>query len=127
MVLATDILQAAGYTVLQATNAEKGIVMAETEQPSLILMDVGLPGMDGLTAVEILKRRPRTREIPVIALTAHAMKGDEEKALSAGCVSYITKPLDTRALPRSVATFRRRTAEEAAAERETVSERGQDG
>jgi CheY-like chemotaxis protein len=105
MELTADILGAAGYTVLQAENAERGIALARAESPDLILMDIGLPGMDGLSAVEILREGTETREIPVVALTAHAMKGDEEKALVAGCNGYITKPIDTRALPGEVAAF----------------------
>jgi two-component system, cell cycle response regulator DivK len=107
MELTADILGAAGYTVLQAENAERGIALARTERPALILMDVRLPGMDGLSATEILKAEPETRAIPVVALTAHAMKGDEAKALAAGCEGYITKPIDTRALPHEVAGFLR--------------------
>src|SRR5439155_9420825 len=86
-------------------DAEKGIALAKAEKPSLILMDVGLPGIDGLSATGILKRAAETKEIPVVALTAHAMKGDEEKALAAGCAGYIRKPIDTRALPQMVARF----------------------
>lgn len=105
MELTADILAAAGYTVLQADNPERGIALARAERPALILMDVRLPGMDGLSATEILKRGAETREIPVVALTAHAMKGDEEKALAAGCEGYITKPVNTRTLPREVAGY----------------------
>jgi two-component system, cell cycle response regulator DivK len=105
MELTADILGAAGYVVLQAENAERGIALARGERPALILMDVRLPGMDGLSATEILKGEAETREIPVVALTAHAMKGDEEKALAAGCRGYITKPIDTRTLAREVAGF----------------------
>jgi CheY-like chemotaxis protein len=68
-------------------------------------MDVGLPGIDGLKATEMLKRDPATREIPVVALTSHAMKGDAEKALAAGCADYITKPIDTRLFRQTVARF----------------------
>ena len=103
--LTADILGAAGYTVLRAENAERGIALARSENPALILMDISLPGMDGLSAVEVLREETETREIPVVALTAHAMKGDEERALVAGCSGYITKPIDTRALPRDVASF----------------------
>lgn len=110
MELTADILGAAGYVVLQAENAERGIALARAERPALILMDVRLPGMDGLRATEILKREADTREIPVVALTAHAMKGDEDKALAAGCAGYITKPIDTRALPREVAGYLRSPA-----------------
>ena len=84
---------------------DEGIALAKAEKPSLILMDVGLPGIDGLSATGILKRAAETKEIPVVALTAHAMKGDEEKALAAGCEGYITKPVDTRTLPVEVAGF----------------------
>ncbi len=103
MELAVDILEAAGYSVLRAEDAEKGIALARAENPALILMDVSLPGLDGLSATGILKREPETRDIPVVALTSHAMKGDEEKARAAGCEAYVTKPIDTRALPQVVA------------------------
>jgi len=110
MELTADILGAAGYVVLQAENAERGIALARVERPALILMDVRLPGMDGLRATEILKREAETQAIPVVALTAHAMKGDEDKALAAGCAGYITKPIDTRALPGEVAGYLRSPA-----------------
>jgi len=110
MDLTADILGAVGYVVLQAENAERGIALARAERPALILMDVRLPGMDGLRATEILKREVETQEIPVVALTAHAMKGDEDKALAAGCAGYITKPIDTRALPGEVAGYLRSPA-----------------
>ncbi len=103
--LATDLLEAAGYVVIQAGTAEEGMKLARDESPDLILMDVGLPGMDGLEATGVLKQDPATKDIPVIAITAHAMKGDEEKALAAGCAGYITKPIDTRAFPKMVTRF----------------------
>ena len=103
--LATDLLEAAGYVVTQAGTAEEGIKLARDEFPDLILMDVGLPGMDGLEATGVLKQDPATKDSPVIAITAHAMKGDEEKALAAGCAGYITKPIDTRAFPKMVTRF----------------------
>ncbi len=103
--LATDLLEAAGYVVIQAETAEAGIKLARDEFPDLILMDVGLPGMDGLEATGVLKQDPTTKDIPVIAITAHAMKGDEAKALAAGCAGYITKPIDTRAFPKMVTRF----------------------
>jgi two-component system cell cycle response regulator DivK len=105
MELATDLLDAAGYIVLQSENAEIGIETAKTEQPALILMDVGLPGMDGLTAVGILLQDEQTRDIPVVVVTAHAMKGDQEKAMQSGCAGYITKPIDTRAFSKTVAAY----------------------
>lgn len=90
--LALLVLESAGHTALLADNAADGIVMARAEQPDLILMDIGLPGMDGLTATRILKSDPVTASIPVVALTSYAMKGDEDKMLSAGCDGYLAKP-----------------------------------
>jgi len=93
MKLAVFILQSAGHTVLSAADAETGLMMAREKQPDLILMDIQLPGMDGLEATKLLKRGEMTRDIPVIALTALAMKGDEERIRAAGCDGYIAKPL----------------------------------
>jgi two-component system cell cycle response regulator DivK len=93
MKLATFLLQSAGHTVLSATNAEDGLTLALGDQPNLILMDIQLPGMDGLEATGQLKRNEATRRIPVIALTALAMKGDEERIRAAGCDGYIAKPM----------------------------------
>ncbi|CAH1083601.1 response regulator [Candidatus Nitrotoga sp. 1052] len=93
MKLAVLLLQKAGYSVLSALDAEVGLTLAQTEQPDLILMDIQLPGMDGLVATALLKQNHATRTIPVIALTALAMKGDEERCRSAGCDGYIVKPL----------------------------------
>ena len=103
--LATDLLEAAGYVVIQAGTAEEGMKLARDESPDLILMDVGLPGMDGLEATGVLKQDLATKDIPVIAMTAHAMKGDKEKALASGCAGYITKPIDTRGFWKTVARF----------------------
>jgi len=105
MQLAVDLLEVAGYITFQAETAEKGIELAKAESPDLILMDISLPGMDGLTATGILKQDPDIKDIPIVALTAHAMKGDEEKALSAGCIDYITKPIDTKSFPKTVGRF----------------------
>lgn len=96
LTLATFLLESAGHTVLSATDAEAGLTLARDEQPALILMDIQLPGMDGLEATGILKGDPLTREIPVIALTALAMKGDEERIRAAGCDGYIAKPMRYR-------------------------------
>ena len=103
--LATDLLEASGYVIIQAGTAEEGIKLTRAEFPDLILMDVGLPGMDGLEATGNLKQDPTTKDIPVIAMTAHAMRGDEEKAVAAGCSGYITKLIDTREFPKAVARF----------------------
>ncbi len=93
MTLAVFLLQSAGHAVLTATSAETGLALARSERPHLILMDIQLPGMDGLEATGILKHDDATRDIPVIALTALAMKGDEERIRAAGCDGYIAKPI----------------------------------
>jgi len=93
MTLAVFLLQSAGHAVLSARDAEAGLTLAREEQPDLILMDIQLPGMDGLQATGLLKRDDATRGIPVIALTALAMKGDEERIRAAGCDGYIAKPM----------------------------------
>ena len=91
--LALFLLESAGHTVLSAPNAEAGLTLAREEKPDLILMDIQLPGMDGLEATMILKKDEATRAIPVIALTALAMVGDEERIRAAGCDGYIGKPM----------------------------------
>jgi two-component system cell cycle response regulator DivK len=96
MTLAVFLLESAGHTVLKAVDAETGLGLAFHEQPDLILMDIQLPGMDGLEAIGLLKADEATRTIPVIALTALAMKGDEERIRAAGCDGYIAKPLAYR-------------------------------
>jgi two-component system cell cycle response regulator DivK len=93
MTLAIFLLESVGHTVVRATDAETGLALARDELPDLILMDIQLPGMDGLEAAALLKRDQVTRAIPVIALTALAMKGDEERIRGAGCDGYIAKPM----------------------------------
>jgi two-component system cell cycle response regulator DivK len=93
MTLAVFLLQSVGHTVLSAKDAEAGLTLARDEQPNLILMDIQIPGMDGLEATVLLKRDEATSAIPVIALTALAMKGDEERIRAAGCDGYIAKPM----------------------------------
>lgn len=110
MTLATFLLKSAGYAVLSATDAESGLALARAEQPDLILMDIQLPGMDGLEATAVLKREEATRDIPVVALTALAMKGDEERIRAAGCDGYIAKPLAYREFLATVSTHLVRTA-----------------
>jgi CheY-like chemotaxis protein len=97
------LLQAKGYDVHTATDAEHALEQVASVHPSLILMDLQLPGMDGLELTRRLKADPATNQIVIIAVTAYAMKGDEERAREAGCDGYIPKPVDTRALPRIVA------------------------
>jgi two-component system cell cycle response regulator DivK len=96
MKLAKFLLESVGHTVISGTDAETGLTMARDRQPNLILMDIQLPGMDGLEATALLKADDATRSIPVIALTALAMKGDEERIRAAGCDGYIAKPLAYR-------------------------------
>lgn len=94
--LASEVLEAANFKVDVAEDAEEAQAMLETLSPDLILMDLALPGMDGLTLTRILKADARFKAIPVIAVTAFAMNGDAEKAFEAGCDGYISKPIDTR-------------------------------
>ena len=103
MTLAVFLLQSAGHTALSATDAEAGLMLARDEQPDLILMDIQLPGMDGLQATGLLKQAGATKAIPVIALTALAMKGDEERIRAAGCDGYIAKPLSYREFLATIA------------------------
>lgn len=105
MKLASLLLRNAGHMVLCAVDAETGLTMARADQPDLILMDIQLPGMDGLTATALLKRDPATVSIPVIALTAMAMKEDQEKTRVAGCDAYIAKPLRYRELYAAIDTL----------------------
>jgi len=103
--LARIILTAEQYDVRTALDAEDALAILDTFTPRLILMDLQLPGMDGLELTRQLKADPVRRSILVLALTAYAMKGDEAKALAAGCDAYMSKPIDTAALPRVVASM----------------------
>lgn len=103
--LATDLLEAGGFVVAQAHTAEEGLRIARDILPDLVLMDISLPGMDGLCATKALKADPATRHLTVIGLTAHAMKGDEQIALNAGCDGYLTKPINTRTFAATVTDF----------------------
>jgi two-component system cell cycle response regulator DivK len=105
MELIADILEANDYRVLQASTGAEAIELAKAERPVLILMDIQLPGLDGLTVTGVLKDSSDTRGIPVVALTAHAMRGDEERARQAGCDGYISKPIDTRQLPKTIRSY----------------------
>ena len=105
MMLVRDLLQLDGYTVMEAMDAEKGVELAREHLPDLILMDIQLPGMDGLEATRIICQDPVLKTVPVVALTSYAMKGDELIAREAGCVGYIAKPLDTRSFNNTVSGF----------------------
>jgi len=96
MKLVRGLLSLEDYTMLEAIDAEAGIKLAMQHRPDLILMDIQLPGIDGLEATKIINADDDLKGIPILALTSYAMQGDEEKAKRAGCVDYITKPLDTR-------------------------------
>jgi CheY-like chemotaxis protein len=100
-----EVLEYEGYAVLFAHDAEAAQLIIADVVPDLILMDIALPGMDGLTLTRLLKADERTRRTPIVALTAFAMKGDDRKAQLAGCDAYLTKPIDTRKLPHQVAEW----------------------
>lgn len=100
--LVVKILKRYGYTICEAADGEEALVKAASERPDLILMDIALPKMDGLEATRRLRQMPALKETSIIALTAHAMKGDREKALAAGCCDYITKPINIRELPEQI-------------------------
>jgi len=97
MKLVRTLLQIGNYNVIEAVDAENGIRLAREKKPDLILMDIQLPGIDGLTATRLIQEDEELKDIPIVALTAHAMQGDEEKITKAGCHGYIPKPIDTRA------------------------------
>jgi two-component system cell cycle response regulator DivK len=101
--LAEFLLRSQGYRVREATTALEAFEILKGERPDLIVMDIQLPGMDGLEATRKLKEQPATADIPVIAVTSYAMQGDREKALAAGCAGYVTKPIDKNTFIQEVA------------------------
>jgi CheY-like chemotaxis protein len=105
MMLVVAVLERAGFRSAQASSAEEARHVIERERPDIILMDIQLPGEDGLSLTRELKTSPTTAHIPIIALTAHAMKGDEILAIAAGCDAYVAKPIDTKTLANFVARF----------------------
>ena len=105
MELVRDILQVSGYTTLEATDGKQGIELAREKMPNLILMDIRMPVMDGLEATRILKADAGTRDIPIVALTAHAMKGDKENIIQAGCDGYLPKPINIKQLKETVKKY----------------------
>jgi len=108
--LVRDLLGVLDVDVVEASSAEAGIRRATEAPPDLILMDIRLPGLDGYAAVRILKADERTAAVPVVALTAQAMKGDEDEARAAGFDDYVTKPIDARSFPRVIERHLRREA-----------------
>ena len=107
--LVREILDAEGYEVLEAADGAAGVAIATLERPALILMDLQLPELDGLEAVRLLRADPRLADIPILAVTAHAMKGDDEKARAAGCDGFITKPIQVREFAATIAEFLKRS------------------
>jgi CheY-like chemotaxis protein len=103
--LVAYLVKAKGYEVDTAADADAAMAAIAVNRPRVILMDLQLPGVDGLELTRRLKADPATRDISIIAVTAYAMKGDQEKALEAGCDDYVTKPIDTRALPDLIARY----------------------
>jgi two-component system, cell cycle response regulator DivK len=103
--LASDLLKAGGFQIHATCTAEDGIRLARELLPRLVLMDISLPGMDGISATKTLKADPATKDLTVIGLTAHAMKGDEGMALDAGFDGYLTKPIDTRTFVSAIRNF----------------------
>jgi CheY-like chemotaxis protein len=105
MKLVRGLIKIGNYGLLEAIDAESGIEQIREQRPDLVLMDIQLPGMDGLSATKIIKEDPSLKDIPVVALTSYAMQGDEEKALEAGCSGYIAKPIDTRKFLETIAQY----------------------
>ena len=105
MTLIVDVLQSLDYDVIQAEDGEEAVELAETERPDLILMDLSLPKMDGWEASRTIKSKTELNQIPIIALTAHAMVGDRERALEAGCDDYMTKPINMKGLANKLAKY----------------------
>lgn len=107
MKLFKTLLEIGNYQVLEAINAETGIQLTRKHRPDLVLMDIQLPGMDGLSATRIIKEDSAIKDIPVVAITSYAMQGDEQKAIEAGCAGYMSKPIDTRSFVETISQFLR--------------------
>jgi CheY-like chemotaxis protein len=97
-----DLIQVSGYTTLEATDGKQGVELAREKKPDLILMDIQMPVMDGLEATKLLKNNDVTKDIPIVALTAYAMQGDEEKMREAGFDGYISKPIDVKGFLKKI-------------------------
>ena len=105
MQLVEYLLEEGGFQILKATSGEDALQIANSDIPDLILMDIHLPGMDGLTVVREMKAAENTRRIPILALTAHAMRGDRDRFLEAGCDGYISKPIDVKTFVASIEKY----------------------
>ena len=105
LTLLRDLLQVSGYANIEATDGKQGVELAKSKKPDLILMDIQLPEMDGLEATRILKADATTSNIPILALTSYAMKGDKERMLQAGCDGYLAKPFNIQELLKEVAKY----------------------
>jgi two-component system, cell cycle response regulator DivK len=108
-VLVRRILMAEGYEILEAESASVGLELAQIHKPQLVLVDINMPHLDGLSLASIMKADPALQSIPVVALTANVMKGDRERTLAAGCDGYIQKPIDVDFFPRQIARFMQQT------------------
>ena len=93
------VLKAKGYNIIEASTGEEALNLLKNQKPDIILMDIQLPGIDGLTLIKQIKASIITKDIPIIAVTAYAMKGDEQKILDTGCDAYVSKPINTQELP----------------------------
>jgi two-component system, cell cycle response regulator DivK len=105
--LVRDVLRFSGYEVIEATSGEDGVRLAASEEPDLILMDLQLPGIDGAEALRRIRAGERTREVPVVAVTAFAMDDDRERAFASGFTGYVEKPISVRRLPQQIRDFLR--------------------
>jgi two-component system cell cycle response regulator DivK len=103
--LVVKVLKNRGYDMVEAVDGEDALRKAQEERPCLILMDISLPKMDGYEVIRRLKSQEEYRDIPIVALTAHVMKGDKERAMDAGCIGYIPKPIDIRELPEQIRCY----------------------
>lgn len=103
--LASDLLQIEGYRITRCKDANEVLAALEKDLPHLILMDIGLPGMDGMQLTKRIRANPTMKSIKIVALTAFAMKGDKDRILAAGCDGYITKPIDTRKLKEQIEVY----------------------